>query len=62
VWAPSAWAERRVASVGEMNDELERLLQRDGYRRPLSLEEAIVLQRIGRLYQFGVPELEPRQP
>lgn len=28
-------------------------------RRPLTREQALVLQRIGRIYSFGVPPLPP---
>ncbi|HLJ08603.1 MAG TPA: hypothetical protein VKX24_08700 [Acidimicrobiia bacterium] len=44
-----------------MPDPLERLLAWDGYRRALDWEDAAALQRIGRLYRFGLPELEPRR-
>ncbi len=44
-----------------MPDPLERLLVLDGDRRTLGREDAAALQRIGRLYRFGLPELEPRR-
>ena len=44
-----------------MHDDLERLFAWDGDRRRLGREDAAALQRIGRLYRFGLPELEPRR-
>ena len=43
-----------------MHDDPERLFPWDGERRSLGREDAAALQRIGRLYRFGLPELEPR--
>jgi hypothetical protein len=44
-----------------MHDDLESLFPWDGHRRSLGREDAAALQRIGRLYRFGLPELEPRR-
>jgi hypothetical protein len=44
-----------------MHDDLDRLFPWDGDRRSLGREDAAALQRIGRLYRFGLPELEPRR-